>query len=68
MHYMELTNSDYDQICEIQLNIRDSAQIDKAIAELRPEVLLGLREGCLTLIDRQSDIIARVERRLAQPN
>jgi hypothetical protein len=63
---MELSTRDYDDIVEIQLNIHDDTKLDLAIARLRPEVLLGLREGCLKLIDRQSDIISRVERRLAE--
>jgi hypothetical protein len=50
-------------MCEIQHNLDDSAEIDKAIAELRPEALEELREDCLASIDRQSDIIARIQSR-----
>jgi hypothetical protein len=63
---MELTTDDYDDIVEIQINIHDDTELDEAISRLRPEVLLALREGCLTLIDRQSDILGRVQNRLAQ--
>ncbi len=63
---MELTTHDYDDIVEIQINIHDDTKLDEAIGRLRPEALFALREGCLEFIDRQNDILGRIQSRLAQ--
>jgi hypothetical protein len=62
---MELTAPECHAMCEIQHNITDSSELDAAIAELRPEALKELREDCRASIDRQTDVIRRVNRRLA---
>jgi hypothetical protein len=64
----ELSTAEWDLITEVQLNIdlEDETELDEAINQLRPEALIALRESCLKLIDRQSDILARIQRRLSQ--
>jgi hypothetical protein len=60
---MELTTHQLDEITEIQHNLNDF-ELDEAIGQLRPEGLLELRQDCLASIDRQTGILARIQRRL----
>jgi hypothetical protein len=59
---MELTTEELDEITEVQCNL-DAFQLDEVIDRLRPEALIALRQECLDSIDRQNDILARLERR-----
>jgi hypothetical protein len=63
---MELSLAEFDEINEVQYNLRDDAKIDEAIDELSDEQLVVLHQGCLDLIARQQDILTRVERRLSR--
>jgi hypothetical protein len=60
---MELTIDELDSITEIQFNVPD-AEIEAAIAELRPEALLTLRRECLATAAKQSNLAARVKRHM----
>jgi hypothetical protein len=62
---MTLTTREYDALTEIQYNL-DVLELDEAISQLRPEALIALRDQCVDCIDRQRDILARVQNRLAQ--
>ena len=63
---MELSLAEFDEINEVQYNLRDDAKIDEAIDELSDEQLVVLHQGCLASVKRQRRIIVRIERRLAR--
>ena len=62
---MELTSSELDETNEIQFNL-PTFELDAALGALRPEALIALRADCLACVERQSDILARIQSRLAQ--
>jgi hypothetical protein len=63
---MQLSLDEFDEINEIQYNLRDDTEIDAAIDELSDEQLVVLHQGCLASVKRQRGIIARVEERLSR--
>ena len=63
---MELTTHEYDEICEIQINLHDDTELDEAIGRLRPEALIELRKSCLKFIDRQHSILPHIQKRCAK--
>jgi hypothetical protein len=57
----DITDRELDLLTEIQLNLPPE-ELDAAIAGLSPEARAVLREHCLLCIERQRDIIERIER------
>ena len=55
-----LTESELDQLTEIQINLPD-AELDTAIAELRPEALMALLRQSLVMAAKQTDIAKRAK-------
>jgi hypothetical protein len=56
----DITDPELDLLTEIQLNLKPE-ELDTAIAGLSPEARAVLREHCLLCIDRQYDIIERID-------
>jgi hypothetical protein len=56
----DITDPELDLLTEIQLNLKPE-ELDTAIAGLSPEARAVLREHCLLCIDRQNDIIERID-------
>jgi hypothetical protein len=54
-----ITQKDSHQMVEIQHNL-ESGEIDEALALLRQDCLLALRTDCLESIERQRNIVWRI--------
>ena len=62
---MPLTNRQLDNLDEVQFNL-DPAELEAAIDALSQAELVELREQAIALIDRQTDLVRKVEARLRQ--
>jgi hypothetical protein len=60
---MELTTHELDDINDIQFNL-DASEFDAAIDKLSDEQLVVLRQDCLASVERQNEILARIQNSL----